>query len=107
MLVTGKLEIFKNKNGYLSAVFKAWNDDNEVTGKAYMDAKLPEDIKVEDGQSLTIEVKEGYLNAVHVDGENPFNKLKINVVKCDVLDVFPKPETKKAKKSKKTSKGGK
>ena len=106
MQVTGKLEIFKNRNGYFTAVFKAWNDEDEVTGKAYMDVKLPDSVKVEDGQSLTLDVKEGYLNAVHVEaGEKSFDKLKINVVKCEVISVYP--EEKKAKKSKKTSKEGK
>ena len=105
MKVTGKLEIFKNRNGYFTAVIKAWDEENNVTGKAFMDVALPEGIKVEDGQSLTLDVKEGYLNAVYVKAqkaENSFTKLKLNIVKCDVVDVFPKPE--KAKKAKKGAK---
>ena len=102
MKVTGKLEIFKNRNGYFTAVIKAWDEKNQVAGKAFMDVALPEGVKVEDGQSLTLDVKEGYLNAVYVKAENSFTKLKLNVVKCDVVDVFPKPE--KAKKAKKGAK---
>ena len=102
MKVTGKLEIFKNRNGYFTAVIKVWDEQNNVSGKAFMDVALPEGVKVEDGQSLTLDVKEGYLNAVYVKAENSFTKLKLNVVKCDVVDVFPKPE--KAKKAKKRAK---
>ena len=105
MQVSGKLEIFKNRNGYYTAVIKAWGDHKELQGKALMDVALPEDVKVEDGKTLTLDVKEGYLNAVYVKAEkaeNSFTKFKLNIVKCDVVDVFPKPE--KAKKAKKGSK---
>ena len=103
MKLTGKLEVFKNQNGYFTAVFKAWNDKNEVKGKAFMDVKLPESVQVKDGQTLTLDVKEAYLNAVHVEaGEKTFDKLKINVVDCEVISVYPEE-----KKPKKASKGAK
>ena len=102
MKVTGKLEIFKNRNGYFTAVIKAWDEENNVTGKAFMDVALPEDVKVEDGQTLTLNVKKGYLNAVYVGTDAPFTKLEINVVDCEVESVFPEE-----KKSKKTSKRAK
>ena len=102
MKLTGRLEVFKNKNGYVTGVIKAWDDDSKkVLGKAFMDVNLPKDVEIKDGQSLTLDVEEAYLNAYFVDTENPFTKLKINVVKCKVIDVFPK-EAKKA--SKKVSK---
>ena len=99
MQLTGKLEVFKNKNGYHTGVIKCWDDNNKVTGKAFVDVKLPESVEVKDGQSLTLDVKEGYLNAVYVEAKEPFTKLRINVVECEVISVFPEE-----KKSKKTSK---
>lgn len=98
MKLTGTLEVFKNKNGYYTGVFKAWNEDSkELKGKAFMDVNLPEGVKVEDGQTLTLNVKEGYLNAVYVEAKEPFTKLKINVVDCEVTKVYP--EVKKSKKT--------
>ena len=99
MKLTGKLEVFKNQNGYITAVIKDFDDNKQVRGKAYVSAKLPDYVVVEDNNSLTLDVKEGYLNAVYVDTDKPFTKLQINVVNCEVLNVFT-PE----KKSKKTSK---
>lgn len=96
----GTLEVFKNINGYPMGVIKAWDNENKnVLGKAFMDVVLPKDVTIEEGQTLTLDVKEGYLNAVHVDVENAFTKLKINVVKCEIKSVFP--EQKKVKKSSK------
>jgi len=98
--LTGTLEVFQNKKGYVTGVFKAWDEDSkEVLGKAYMDVNLPESVKIEEGQTLTLDVKEGYLNAIFVKAENSFTKLKINVVDCEVKRIFPEP--KKAKKSSK------
>lgn len=98
--LTGTLEVFKNRNGYTTGVIKAWDNENiHVLGKAFMDVTLPENVTIEEGQTLTLDVKEGYLNAVHVDCENAFTKVKINVVKCDIKAVFPEP--KKVKKSSK------
>ena len=100
MKLTGTIEVFKNKNGYLTGVLKSFDEDNKkVLGKAYIDVKLPEEVEVKDGQTLSLDVKEGYLNAVYVDVKDAFTKLKINVVKCDVKAVFP--EEKKAKKTSK------
>lgn len=101
----GTLEVFKNRNGYPTGVIKAWDNENiHVLGKAYMDVMLPKDLTIEEGQTLTLNVTEGYLNAVHVNGENAFTKLKINVVKCEVTSVFPEPKKKVTKSSKKVSK---
>lgn len=101
MLVTGKLEVFKNQNGYNTAVLKDFGDDNSVKGKAFISCKLPESVKIEDGQTLTLDVKKGYLNAVYVGSDAPFTKLEINISECEIVKVFPEP-----KKSKKTSKKG-
>lgn len=99
----GNLEVFQNKNGYVTGVIKAWDEDNHtVLGKVFMDVKLPKEITIKEGQSLTLDVKKAYLNAVYVEGENGFTKLKINVVECEVIRVFP--EEKKVKTSKRGKK---
>ena len=100
--LSGTLEVFQNKRGYVTGVFKAWDDNKCVLGKAYMDVVLPKEITIEEGQSLTLDVKEAYLNAIFVEGENAFTKLRINVVDCEVKSVFP--EKKAQKSSKKASK---
>ena len=100
--LTVTLEVFQNKRGYVTGVFKAWDDNKCVLGKAYMDVTLPKDVTIKEGQTLTLNVKTGYLNAVHVAGENQFTKLKINVVDCEVIRVYP--EEKKANPSKRGSK---
>ena len=102
--LSGSLEVFQNKKGYVTGVIKAWNEEaKEVLGKAYIDVNLPENVQIKEGQTLTLNVKTAYINAVHVSGENEFTKLKINVVDCEVTRVFP--EEKKAKKpSKKVAK---
>ena len=103
MKLSGNLEVFKNQRGYVTGVFKAWDEEShEVLGKAYMDVALPEGTEVKDGQTLTLNVKEAYLNAVFCKGKDPFTKLKINVVDCEVIRVFP--EEKKAKPSKRGAK---
>ena len=102
--LSGTLEVFQNNRGYVTGVFKAWNEETKsVEGKAYMDVTLPESVQIKEGQSLTLDVKTAYLNAVYVSGEKPFTKLKINVVDCEIKKVFP--EEKRSKKaSKKVSK---
>lgn len=97
--LTGTLEVFKNKNGYITGVIKAWdNSKKAVLGKSYLSVTLPDSVTVEEGQTLTLEVKEGYLNAVFVGTESPFTKLEINVVDCDIKSVFPEKKVKKPSK---------
>lgn len=99
MKFEGILEVFKNKNGYITGVLKAWDSEaREVKGKAYFDVILPADVTVEDGQTLTLDVQEGYINPTYVEAENPFTKLKFNVVKCEVKRVFPEKKIKKSSK---------
>ena len=94
----GTLEVFQNKKGYVTGVMKAWDDNKALVGKAYMDVNLPESISIEEGQTLTLDVKEAYLNAVHVEGENAFTKLKINVVDAEIKSIFPEKKVKKSSK---------
>ena len=97
--LTGILEVFQNKKGYVTGVLKDWNEaEKTIAGRAYIDVNLPESVKIEEGQTLTLEVKTAYLNAVHVEGENAFTKLKINVVDCEVKSVFPEKKAKKPSK---------
>lgn len=99
MKFEGILEVFKNKKGYITGVLKAWdNEAKEVKGKVYIDVNLPEDVTVEDGQTLTLDVHEGYINPTYIEGENAFTKLKFNVVKCDIKSVFPEKKIKKSSK---------
>lgn len=101
--ISGTLEVFQNQRGYVTGVIKAWNEDQKtVEGKAYLDVRLPENVKVKDGQTLTLNVKEAYLNAVHVGAVDGFTKLKLNVVDCEIKSVFPEEK----KEVKKTSKRG-
>lgn len=102
--ISGTLEVFQNQKGYVTGVFKAWDEDSKsVLGKCYMDVTLPESVTIKEGQSLTLNVKTAYLNAVHVNTENAFTKLKINVIDCEVIRVFPE-EKKPVKASKKVTK---
>lgn len=96
--LTGVLEVFKNKKGYITGVIKAWDDNKTLLGRTYMDVQLPEDVTVEEGQTLTLDIKEAYLNAIYVEGENAFTKLKLNIVKCDIKSVFPEAKIKKSSK---------
>ena len=97
--LSGTLEVFQNKRGYVTGVFKAWDDNTKtIAGKAYMDVTLPESVKIEEGQTLTLDVKTAYLNAIFVEGDNPFTKLKINVVDCEIKSVFPEKKIKKSSK---------
>ena len=97
--LTGTLEVFQNQRGYVTGVLKAWSDDKCLLGKAYMDVALPEEIKIEEGQTLTLDVKEAYLNAVHCgEGDKAFTKLKVNVVNAEVKAIFPEKKVKKSSK---------
>lgn len=96
--LTGVLEVFKNKNGYITGVIKAWDDNKALLGKTYLSVSLPKDVTVEEGQTLTLDIKEAYLNAVYIGTDAPFTKLEINVVKCDIKSVFPEAKIKKSSK---------
>lgn len=103
MKLSGKIEVFMNKRGYVTGVFKDWDEENKsVLGKAYVDVLLPEEIAIKEGESLTLDVEEAYLNARYVKSNGKdFTKLQINVVKALVSRRFPE----EAKKT--TKKGGK
>lgn len=93
----GRIEVFKNANGYTTGVIKAF-EDKKLLGKAYMDIRLPEEIVINDNETLTLDVKTAYLNAVHVEAKESFTKLQINVVEADIVSVFPERKPEKAKR---------
>ena len=69
MLLSGKIEVFKNKKGYLTGILKSFDKDNNLLGKMFVsvnirDEKLAE--KVVEGKTLTFDVETGYLDCVHV-----------------------------------------
>ena len=102
---SGRLEVFQNEKGYVTGVLKAWNEEEKkVLGKTYMDVRLPESVQVEKGQSLTLQVKTGYINAIYVSGDKPFTKLQLAVAECEVVRVFPESKKEAKKASKKVSK---
>lgn len=101
--VNGQIEVFQNKRGYITGVIKSWGENKDVLGKAYIDVNLPESVLILDGQTLTLDVKTAYLNAVHIEGKNEFTKLVLNIVDADIVKIFP-DEKEVKKTSKKVSK---
>lgn len=99
MKVTGKIEVFVNNKGYLTGVLKSFNENKEVTGKTYIDVNAYGELHdtMDDKHTYTLNVKEGYLNARHVDiGEKSFDKIELSILDASVMSVYP--EVKKAKK---------
>lgn len=90
MKVLGKIEVFKNKRGYLTGKILSFDKDKKIVGTSYMDVKVADDLaKPEEGTTITYDVKEGYLNSVHVEGEREsFEKLVISIVKAEVVKTF-------------------
>lgn len=89
MKVLGKIEVFKNKRGYLTGKILSFTD-KKVVGTSYIDVKLAEGIKApEEGTTITYEVVEGYLNSIHVESEREsFEKLVISIVKAVAIKTF-------------------
>ena len=89
--LTGTLEVFKNKNGYITGIIKTFDkDDKSYLGNVCLDVTLPEVVEVKEGKTLTLKVAEGYLNTRHIVAKGKsFDKLVINVVKCTVVKVYP------------------
>ena len=99
MKITGKIDVFQNKTGYAKGIIVGFKD-GKPEAKVFLDVNLPDDIKPAEGQTLTLDVEEGYLNAVLVNSQEPFTKLTISVVKAKIVKVFPEG-AKKAKGGKK------
>lgn len=88
MKIAGKIDVFQNKNGYAKGIIVAFRE-GKVESKTFIDVRLPEDVKLKEGQTLTLDVEEGYLNAVLVNAKEAFTKLEISIVKAKVVKVFP------------------
>ena len=104
MLVTGKIEVFKNRKGYPTGILKSFTKDGELNAKMFVSVEIRDEKlaqKLVEGKTLTIDVETGYLNVNHVElEEESFDKISISIVKGKVVAVFP--EEKKA--TKKTTK---
>lgn len=106
MKITGRIEVFKGRTGLL-AKLSAFNKDGEFTGAVYMPVIVPEDVVIGDGETVTINVTDGYLNSVTSVNEEKevFTHLSIRVVECEVLKVYKPESNEKPKKvAKKSSK---
>ena len=90
MKLTGKIEVFKNKRGYLTGLLKSFNEKNELTGKVFIDVV---GLDLKDERTYTIEITEGYLNVHHVESlTKDFDKLVIKVVKHKLIGVYPRKD---------------
>lgn len=106
MLVSGKIEVFKNKKGYPTGTIKSFDKDGNLVSKYFVainlrDEKLNE--KLTDGVTLTLDVETGYLDSRKVElEEQSFVVPIISIVKASVVSVYPEPKktTKKTTKSK-------
>lgn len=100
VVFTGRIEVFKSKDGYPVSVLKSFKD-SKLVGRVYLDTKL--DLKMTEGKTYTIQVNKGYLNVNHIETkDNSFDKLCLSIVDYDLVSVFPEE-----KKTKKTSKKAK
>lgn len=108
MLVTGKIEVFKNRKGYPLGILKSFTQEGELNAKMFISVELRDEKlneKLVDGKTLTIDVKTGYLNVNHVElDEESFDKLSISIVKGEIVSVFPEEVKKTTKKTTKSSK---
>lgn len=107
MLVTGRIEVFKNSNGYPVGILKSFTQDGILTARMFVNVELRDEKlneKLVEGKTLTINVTQGYLNVQHVELENEsFNRVSIGISKGELVSVFPAEEKKPAKKTTKKS----
>lgn len=88
MKITGKIDLFKNQRGFVTGTIKCFDKENKLVGKSFIDVV---GVAVEEGETLTIDVKEGYLNSVHVEGkDSKFDKLCLNVKEYDIVKSYKK-----------------
>lgn len=95
MKIQGKIEVFRNKNGFLTGILKSFKD-NECTGKVFIDVT---GLDLKDERNYTIEVEDGYLNVIHVETlTKSFDKLSIAVKKHKLISVYPEKSSDRIKK---------
>ena len=107
MLVSGKIEVFKNKKGCPTGTIKSFDKDGNLVSKYFVavnirDEKLAE--KLTDGKTLTLNVETGYLDSRKVElEEQSFVVPIISVVKAEIVAVLPEEKKAPAKKTTKKS----
>ena len=107
MLVSGKIEVFKNKKGYPTGTIKSFDKDGNLVSKYFVavnirDEKLTE--KLTDGKTLTLDVETGYLDSRKVElEEQSFVVPIISIVKATVVSVYPEEKKTTTKKTTKKS----
>lgn len=90
MMITGKIDLFKNSRGFVTGQIKAFSKEKKLLGKCFVEVM---GVSVAEGETLTIDVKEGYLNCVHVESEDKkksFDKLVLSVKSYDVVSSYKK-----------------
>ena len=107
MIVSGKIEVFKNKKGYPTGVLKSFDKDNKLLGRLFVACNLRDEKiakKLTEGKTLTIDVKKGYLDVRHVELEAESYEIPvISVIEAELVAVYPE-EKKATKKTTKSSK---
>lgn len=111
MLVSGKIEVFKNKKGYDTGVLKSFDKDNKLVGRLFVaciiiDEKITK--KMTEGKTLTLDIKKGYLGVRHVELETEsFEVPVISIIEADIVAVYPEEKKATKKSTKKTTKSSK
>ncbi len=91
MKVSGRIEVFTNKNGYLTGYLKNFVD-NKPNGKAFIDVHTSKEFResLDKTKTYTLNVKEGFLNVDCIKLENKnIYKLTMAIVEADIVSVFP------------------
>ena len=108
MLVSGKIEIYKNKRGYPTGIVSSFDKDGQLVSKLFVavnirDEKLLE--KLTDGKTLTLNVETGYLDSRKVELEEQSYVIPvISIVKAEIVAVYPEEKKVAKKTTKKTTK---
>ena len=108
MLVSGKIEVFKNKKGYSTGVLKSFDKDNKLVGKLFVACNIKDEKvtkKLTEGKTLTVDVKKGFLDVRHVELETEtFEVPVISIVEGEVVAIYPEEKKATKKSAKKSSK---
>ena len=114
MRALGFIEVFKNKDGYYTGRIVNNNllkDGETVLAKAFIDVNFSKEINAEllpqDGETVSLNVKEGYILAKYINSEKPFSKLSVTIKDAELVGVYPQrkqEDVAPVKKVRKTSK---
>lgn len=99
MKLTGKIEVFKNKRGYLTGKINSFDKEGKLIATEYVEVKISDEKladKVNNGKTVTIDVTKGFLNIVHVELETEsFNKFVVAIVEGKVVSIYPEDKASK------------